>query len=67
MYGRNKVIRRKIIFLSGSAKFSFAYLRFPHLHIHTLQQVGYLGLTVGLCASEKFGIRYLISWVLGIG
>ena len=33
MYGKNKVIRKKIIFLSGSAKFSFAYPQYSHLHI----------------------------------
>ena len=33
MYGKNKVIRKKVIFLSGSAKFSFAYPQYSHLHI----------------------------------
>ena len=33
MYEKNKVIRKKIIFLSGSAKFSFAYPQYSHLHI----------------------------------
>ena len=33
MYEKNIVIRKKIIFLSGSAKFSFAYPQYSHLHI----------------------------------
>ena len=62
--------------LSAEKSFSLAGLQNSHLHICNILicistlcnfLLGYLGLTVGLCASEKFGIMYLISWVLGIG
>ena len=36
MCGKNKVIRKKVIFLSGSAKFSFAYPQYSHLHIRNI-------------------------------
>ena len=37
MCGKNKVIRKKVIFLSGSAKFSFAYPQYSHLHIRNFE------------------------------
>ena len=61
MYGKNKVIRKKVIFLSGSAKFSFAYPQYSHLHI-----CNFAITKLVFMLFLKLGIRYLISWVLGI-
>ena len=73
MYGKNKVIRKKVIFLSGSAKFSFAYPQYSHLHIRnfasfslcTQQIICWVSgiLQVGYHVSDKSGIMYLTSQV----
>ena len=52
MYGKNKVIRKKVIFLSGSAKFSFAYPQYSHLHIRNFANFS-------LCAQRKSQIPLL--------
>ena len=61
MYEKNIVIRKKIIFLSGSAKFSFAYPQYSHLHIRNIL----------ICISAilqflSWSLRYCESWVTGI-
>ena len=48
MYEKNIVIRKKIIFLSGSAKFSFAYPQYAHLHIRNIL----------ICISAIFSFAY---------
>ena len=53
MYEKNIVIRKKIIFLSGSAKFSFAYPQYAHLHIRNILICISATLQVSLCAPSK--------------
>ena len=63
MYEKNIVIRKKIIFLSGSAKFSFAYPQFAHLHIRNILICISAILQVGYQVSDMSGIMYLTSQV----
>ena len=61
MCGKNKVIRKKVIFLSGSAKFSFAYPQNSHLHIRN-----FLICISAILQFLSWSLRFCESWVSGI-